>query len=44
VSCKRRIQAGLKNALKVIIKVIEGEGKAPQEKPVGSRQMAPSLF
>jgi hypothetical protein len=31
-----RIQAGCKNLVKVIIKFIEGEGKAPWEKAVGS--------
>jgi hypothetical protein len=38
VSLERRIQVGLENVVKVIIKFIEGEGKAPQKK----EQLAPA--
>jgi hypothetical protein len=36
----KRIQAEDENVVKVIVKFIEGEGKAPQEKIVGFGQMA----
>jgi hypothetical protein len=36
----KRIQTGHEDVVKVLLKSIEDEGKAPQEKTVGSRQIA----
>jgi hypothetical protein len=39
ISRERRIQAGHENVVKVIVKFVEDEGKAPREEAVGSSQI-----
>jgi hypothetical protein len=38
-SCKRRIQAGCENVVKVIIKFIDSKGKATKERKVSPGQV-----
>lgn len=43
MSLERRIQAGCENVVEVTVECTEGEGRAPQEKAVGSARWHRSL-